>query len=262
MNASEYDAWYDTDRGRWIGETEYRLLTELLTPQFSDHVLDVGCGTGWFTRRIAGLAGVEVTGTDIDSEALAFAREHDTRAHYMEADARRLPFANNRFHKVMSVTALCFIADWPQALSEIVRVTGDRFAVGVLNRHSLLWREKGRDGGSGAYRGAHWHTHRELRQALAGLPVYDLEIRTAVLLPSGSPLARQTERCLAGRLPFGSFLLAAGRKISQWPRRETYTDRQHTYRNNTLHGSGRDFAQQSSAWEQTRHSRSRCQHHR
>lgn len=215
MKAAEYDAWYETDRGRWIGETEYRLLTELLTPQFSDHVLDVGCGTGWFTRRIAGLAGVEVTGTDIDSEALAFAREHDTRSRYMEAHACRLPFASNSFHKVMSVTALCFIADWPQALSEIVRVTSDRFAVGVLNRHSLLWWKKGRGGGSGAYWGAHWHTHWELRQALANLPVCDLQIRTAVLLASGSLVARETERYLSGRLPFGSFLVAAGRKRSE-----------------------------------------------
>lgn len=215
MKAAEYDAWYDTDRGRWIGETEYRLLTELLTPQFGDHVLDVGCGTGWFTRRFAGLAGVEVTGTDIDSEALAFAREHDTRSHYMEADACRLPFADDSFRKVMSVTALCFIADWPQALSEIVRVTSDRFAVGVLNRHSLLWWKKGRDGGSGAYRGAHWHTHRELRKALTDLPVCDLQIRTAALLASGSSLARKTEQCLSGRLPFGSFLVAAGHKTAQ-----------------------------------------------
>lgn len=62
----------------------------------------------------------------------------------MEADACCLPFANDSFRKVMSVTALCFTADWPQALSEIVRVTSDRFAVGVLNRHSLLWWKKGR----------------------------------------------------------------------------------------------------------------------
>lgn len=61
MTPAEYDAWHDTDLGRRIGETEHRLLTELLTPQFSDRVLDVGCGTGWFTRRMAGLAGVEVT---------------------------------------------------------------------------------------------------------------------------------------------------------------------------------------------------------
>ena len=215
MRAAEYDAWYDTDRGRWIGETEYQLLSELLTPQFGEHVLDVGCGTGWFTRRIAALAGVEVTGIDIDSEALAFAREHDLRSRYREADACRLPFADNSFHKVMSVTALCFVADWSQALAEIVRVTSDRFVVGVLNRHSLLWLEKGRDGGTGAYRGAHWHTHRELRQALADLPVCDLDIRTAVLLPSASLLARQTEQCLSRRLPFGSFLVVAGRKNSQ-----------------------------------------------
>lgn len=149
MKAAEYDAWYETDRGRWIGETEYRLLNELLTPKCSDHVLDVGCGTGWFTRRIAGLAGVEVTGTDIDSEALAFPPEHDTRSRYVETDAWCLPFADGSFDKIMSVTALCLIADWPQALAEIVHVTSDRFAVGVLNRHSLPRWKNGRGGGSG-----------------------------------------------------------------------------------------------------------------
>lgn len=28
MNPAEYDAWYDTPRGRWIGETELQLLLD------------------------------------------------------------------------------------------------------------------------------------------------------------------------------------------------------------------------------------------
>ena len=32
MDAATYDAWYDTARGRWIGDTEYRLLRRSLAP--------------------------------------------------------------------------------------------------------------------------------------------------------------------------------------------------------------------------------------
>ena len=33
MNPADYDAWYATPRGRWIGETEYALAARLLAPQ-------------------------------------------------------------------------------------------------------------------------------------------------------------------------------------------------------------------------------------
>jgi protein-L-isoaspartate O-methyltransferase len=46
MNPADYDAWYDTPRGRWIGDTEYALAARLLAPQAGDSLLDVGCGTG------------------------------------------------------------------------------------------------------------------------------------------------------------------------------------------------------------------------
>ena len=53
MNPADYDAWYATPRGRWIGDAEYALAARLLAPQAGDSLPDVGCGTGWFTRRAA-----------------------------------------------------------------------------------------------------------------------------------------------------------------------------------------------------------------
>lgn len=46
MKPADYDAWYDTPRGRWIGETEYALAARMLTAQPDDSLLDVGCGKG------------------------------------------------------------------------------------------------------------------------------------------------------------------------------------------------------------------------
>ena len=64
----------------------------------------------------------------------------------------------------MSVTAQCFVPQLPKAVAEIVRVSRRRFALGLLNRNSLLWLQKGRRGGSGAYRRAHWHGSGDVTQ--------------------------------------------------------------------------------------------------
>ena len=210
MNPAEYDAWYGTPRGRWIGDTEYRLLEGLVAPHAGETLLDVGCGTGWFSRRFAA-AGLDVTGVDVDSDALSWARDRPgRRVTYVPGDARRLPFPDRSIDRVVSVAALCFVDDWRGALAEIARVARHRFAVGLLNRRSLLWRDKGRNGRQGAYRGARWHGAGELREALASLPVGETAIRSAVFVPSGSGFARAAELLLPGRLPWGGFIAVAG----------------------------------------------------
>jgi 2-polyprenyl-3-methyl-5-hydroxy-6-metoxy-1,4-benzoquinol methylase len=53
MDPATYDSWYNTPHGRWVGEMEYRLAEDCLTPRMKASLLDAGCGTGWFTRRAA-----------------------------------------------------------------------------------------------------------------------------------------------------------------------------------------------------------------
>src|SRR3989304_5573436 len=194
MQPEEYDAWYQTRRGAWIGGIEYRLLDELLTPRSGETVLDVGCGPGHFTRRF--------------SAAAPFAAGRG-KAAYLVADGQCLPFADRSFDLVISVTALCFMSDARHALLEMLRVARGRVALGLLNRHSLLWFAKGRHGGRGAYRGAHWHTRREVERPLAGQPARNLTLRTAIMLPGGGRLARWAEPHLERAAPCcGAFLAA------------------------------------------------------
>lgn len=210
--ARAYDAWYDTPRGRWIGEREYALAHRLLAPQAGDTLLDVGCGTGWFTRRFA-QDGLRVTGVDRDEAALAFARAHapvDSR--YRQGDACALNFPDDAFDRVVSIAALCFTGDERAAVCEAVRVARRRVVIGWLNRHSLLYRQKGRPGGEGAYRGARWHDAGELRRLVAGLPLDNLVVRSVVFLPDGGWLARRVETLLPASLPWGSLLFIAGDK--------------------------------------------------
>ena len=207
MDAADYDAWYDTPRGRWIGETEFALAARLLAPAPGSSLLDVGCGTGWFTRCFAA-AGLRATGLDPNPGWLDYARRSSGPAiDWVEGDARALPFSEASFDHVVSIAALCFIDDERTALAEIVRVTRRRFAVGWLNRASLLYRRKA---GRGAYAGARWHTAAEVRALFDGLPVRRLTIRSAVFLPGGGGAARVLEPVLPARLPYGALLIAAG----------------------------------------------------
>jgi SAM-dependent methyltransferase len=212
MEAAAYDAWYDTPRGHGIGTTEFRLLDGLLRPRPGDTLLDVGCGTGWFTRRFAE-KDLFVTGLDPNPDWLAFARAKGPPAiRWVRGDARALPFPDRGFDRVVSIAALCFVDDERRAVAEIVRVTRRRFAVGWLNRTSLLYRQKGQGGGSGAYHGAQWHRTGELLDFFSGLTLRRLTVHSAVFLPSGSGLARATERILPHTLTWGGLIVISGER--------------------------------------------------
>ncbi|MBW8307255.1 MAG: class I SAM-dependent methyltransferase [Thiobacillus sp.] len=213
MNPADYDAWYPTPRGRWVGETEYALAARRLAPQPGDSLLDVGCGTGWFTRRAAA-DDLVATGLDPNTAWLDYARAHSSPAlSWVAGDARALPFADASFDHVLSIAALCFVDDARQAVAEVVRVARHRFAIGWLNRTSLLYRQKGRGGGSGAYRGARWHTAGEVRALFSGLPVRQLKVSSAIFLPAATPVSRGLEAVIPAGLPWGGLLLVTGEKV-------------------------------------------------
>ncbi len=210
MLAAEYDKWYQTPRGRWIGETESGLLRRMLGPRSGESLLDVGCGTGYFTRQFARADKLAVTGLDPNRDWLAFAERHAAGTeNYVSGSALALPFADDSFDLVASVTALCFVADQRRALAEMLRVARRRVALGLLNRHSLLYWQKGCGGGQGAYRGAHWHTVAEVRELFAGLPVRNLRMGFAIFAPGSEWIARRLESVLPAGLPLGAFLAVA-----------------------------------------------------
>jgi SAM-dependent methyltransferase len=109
VDAASYDAWYETPRGRWIGRREAERVVASLQPRPGESLLDVGCGTGYFTRALERAVDGRVVGADIDPEWVAYARNRDTgRASYEVADACTLPYANASFDLVVSITALWF----------------------------------------------------------------------------------------------------------------------------------------------------------
>jgi SAM-dependent methyltransferase len=214
VNPEEYDAWYRTPRGAWIGDIEFRMLLGMLRVQPGDCLLDVGCGKGYFSRGLARESGLQVSGVDPDPACLAYARtQAQPGEQIVEGRVEQLPFGDRSFDREVSVTNLCFIDEQRQALQEMLRVSRRRVVLGLLNRNGLLYRQVGRHGGVGGYRGAHWHTSAEVRTLFGGLPVRNLDLRVAIFLPGGSRVARLFECAAPSSLLLGDFLAVAADPI-------------------------------------------------
>ena len=120
----EYDRWYQTPRGRWIGQLEYGLVRSLLKPRPDESLLDVGCGTGYFTRCFARNQAAAVVGVDPDPAVIEYARLHAAnRERYIVAPGEALPFPSRAFDLSVSITAMCFVQDQVTFLREMARVT-------------------------------------------------------------------------------------------------------------------------------------------
>jgi len=134
--ASRYEAWY-AGEGRRADVLEKDLLGKLLDRFTDSHsVLEVGCGTGHFTRWMAG-RGLDVVGVDISGPMLNEARRLGG-PRYLPGDAHSLPFSDRSFDVTALVTTLEFFPDPVRALAEAVRVARHGLLLGALNRWSLL----------------------------------------------------------------------------------------------------------------------------
>ncbi len=102
-------------------------LLELLAPQPGERILDLGCGTGQLTSKIAG-TGAQVTGLDNSADMLAAARKHFPGLALVLGDAAGFDFAEP-FDAVFSNAALHWVKNAGGAVSSIARalVPGGRF---------------------------------------------------------------------------------------------------------------------------------------
>lgn len=124
----------------WISLTrprEVRKLLRFLNLSSKDHVLDVACGNGYWTRQFARKGGCRIQGCDLDDRSIAFARRfwsgRGRGIRYTVSPAEKLPFETGEFDKVVSICALEHFNDDLAALQEMGRVmrAGGTLAISV-----------------------------------------------------------------------------------------------------------------------------------
>ena len=134
----KYESWFMTPTGALVKKYEGELLVELLQPLPGEFILDAGCGTGIFTLDVLSRE-TTVIGLDISLPMLKRAGEKARRFyfHMILGDMLHLPFREESFDRVLSVTALEFIEDAKSAFGELFRVTKRNGCIVVATLNSL-----------------------------------------------------------------------------------------------------------------------------
>jgi ubiquinone/menaquinone biosynthesis C-methylase UbiE len=151
----EFNEWAAAGRGDEM-EDHHSDITEqtlaLMDIQTADRILDLGCGTGWASRRMARIVTAgEVVGLDVANEMLRRAEEASSafkNVRYVWGSAEKIPEADNAFSKVLSVESFYYYADQGKALDELRRVMAPGAKLFILinlykdNHYSLRWQSE------------------------------------------------------------------------------------------------------------------------
>ncbi len=109
---------YGKTTGPFAGDVAFEAVAEVAPRR----LLEVGCGTGWFSSRVARELGAEVVATDQSEPMLELARAEGLDARM--ADVQALPFADGEFDCVAAHWMLYHVPDLDRGLAEIARVLG------------------------------------------------------------------------------------------------------------------------------------------
>jgi cyclopropane fatty-acyl-phospholipid synthase-like methyltransferase len=119
----------DFGQSSWVTADEYRRFFRLLELGPTDHVLDVGCGSGGPALFLAREVGCRVTGLDFNEAGiqagLALVRQAglQDQVDFRHADVREgLPCADQAFDVIVSMDVMCHLLDRRSVFGEWHRV--------------------------------------------------------------------------------------------------------------------------------------------
>lgn len=139
--AKDYDSWYESKLGNLVDKVETDLAFSFFTPSPEMKILDVGCGTGNFSIKLAEM-GCQVIGIDQSEKMLDEAKKKmkakGLKIDFFLGDVYDLDFSDEEFDGVFSMAAFEFIKKPEKAYSEMYRVLKQEgsLLIGTINRES------------------------------------------------------------------------------------------------------------------------------
>jgi SAM-dependent methyltransferase len=221
--------WADrTPAGRRRQEIRATALATHAGAAAGDRILEIGCGTGEYSRRIAKLTRATLVSVDVAAAAAAQARRATGQdACVAGADVERLPFAAATFAAVLGNAVLHHLR-LEHALPELLRVLrpGGRFCFAepnLLNPHvfvekSVPWVARRLDDSPGETAFTRWRLRRDLEAAgLVEITIRPFDflypLVPGALVPAVERIGRVLERAPVVREIAGSLLITARRSV-------------------------------------------------
>jgi len=195
--AEDYDNWYETEIGRVADQVERDLVAHLFQPS-GPKLLEIGCGTGQYTSRLAE-QGYNITAVDISEKMMAKAREKIANLGYqvkwLKADITQILDQLEQYHGILSMSAFEFIPNPEEILAGLFEHLEPKgcLVLGVIAGESS-WSEfygrKAKAKPESVFHNARFYTEFEIRQWKVG---GRLEIGKALYFP---PEVSSVERAL------------------------------------------------------------------
>lgn len=144
VETSVYKQFYELEQEHWWFAGMRTICRDLLKRVVGANdgdrtltCLDVGCGTGLWTKELESFG--QVCALDVAPEALAFCRERGINR-LVHATAENLPFKSHSFNLMTAVGVIEHLDDDKQFLAELLRVCRPGGHVLLLtSAYELLW---------------------------------------------------------------------------------------------------------------------------
>ena len=200
--AKDYDQWYESKLGSFVDAVEKNLMEELAQPKREERALDLGSGTGTYSLWLA-RNGLNVTALDQSVEMLKVAKgkaeKQGVSIDFRNGDAHKIPFEDNTFDLVVSVTAVEFMDEPQSVLQEAMRVLkpGGRLVVGLLTKESSwgeMYAQRAKEDPTNLFAKAHLYTEEDVNNLLP----YSYQLKKGLYIPPMMELdieeAKQVEK--------------------------------------------------------------------
>jgi ubiquinone/menaquinone biosynthesis C-methylase UbiE len=151
----EFNRWADAGKGESMEHEHWpitRPVLERMGVAPADNILDAGCGAGWLSRILAGLANEgRVVGMDISDEMVRRARQKSAEFGnlvFVVGGVEEIPWEANFFDHAISVESSYYWPDPAQGIRELHRVLRDKGSAWILinfyrdNPYCHQWAEK------------------------------------------------------------------------------------------------------------------------
>jgi len=148
----EFNRWAEAGRGEGMEQDHLPITLPVLEKMQlapTDNILDVGCGSGWLSRRLAKLVPEgRVVGMDVSDEMIRHARrasvEFDNLM-FVAGEVTQIPWQPHFFSHVISVESSYYWPDPAAGIKDIFRVLRDGGSAWILinyyrdNPHCHQW---------------------------------------------------------------------------------------------------------------------------
>jgi arsenite methyltransferase len=148
----EFNLWAAAGRSEEMEEHHLPIalpVLERMRIEPQDAILDLGCGNGWLSRRLARLAPQgRVVGADLSAQMVRRARAASARypnLNFLEGAADKIPCRDRVFSKLISIESAYYWPEPSESIREIFRVLAPNGSAWILinyyleNPHSHQW---------------------------------------------------------------------------------------------------------------------------